>query len=613
MKKLFLPFLATLSFLAVACQPEKVVYYTAAEADFEVSAQTVERGDLVKFTDLSKPCPGTEIVSWDWNFDFENKENTTEHSKEQNPSYAFKNVGSFVVRLVVTDNNGRTASASKSVTVVIPERELAHASFTMSAEKTMLNTAIKFTDTSVPAEGSTIKSWSWDFGESDESVSSDQNPEWTYSTSGSYTIKLTIEDTKGNISTASKDLLVMDPSDLISIEWKSKMLGAIENTVSPAMSPDGKTAYMWADQSADNAYDVVLKAFDMENGSEKWAFNVNKTFADLNTGAGVRLVYSSPAVGPNGDIYVCARDLKNASPARKSFMIAVKPEGTIHWTYAFGIDANFNYVTPAIDANGRIYIGHLSNKPFEVAVLNPETGVKEKAYSLTVGVRSGLSLDKNGNVYFCSTGTNGMYSYNSEGTSKWQYNTNFKTTGGEISIAADGTVYTVAAGSASGLLSAVTPSGASKWEYALPGDTPYGGAAIGADGTIYANGGTSTPGKETAGIVAVNPDGTLKWHFPTNEDVANCVPMVDNRGYVHFITDKGTYYVVTDDGKLYGRKSLGDQSFSSPVMNAEGKVVVAAQESGISYVYCLGTGAEGIADSAWPMKGQNYQRTHLQK
>ena len=605
--------MAVAALFAVSCQPEKVIYYTAAEADFEVSAQTVERGDAVKFTDLSKPCPGTEIVSWDWNFDFENKENTTEFSQDQNPSYAFKNTGSFVVRLVVTDNNGRTASASKNMTVVTPERELAHASFTMSAEKVMLNAAVKFTDTSIPAEGSSIKSWSWDFGESSESVSSEQNPEWSYSTSGSYTIKLTIEDTKGNLSTASKDILVMDPSDLISIEWKSKMLGAIENTVSPALSPDGKTAYMWADQSADNAYDVALKAFDMENGSEKWAFNVNNAFAELHTGAGVRLVYSSPAVGSNGDIYVCARDLKNASASRRSFMIAVKPDGTIRWTYAFGIDANFNYVTPAIDAEGRIYIGHLSNKPFEVAVLNPETGAKEKAYSLTVGVRSGLSLDKNGNVYFCSTGTNGMYSYSSAGAQNWQYNTNFKTTGGDITIDSDGTVYTVAAGSASGILSAVTASGVQKWEYALPGDTPYGGAVIGKDGTIYANGGTATPGTASAGIVAVNPDGTLKWHFATDEDVANCVPMVDNRGYVHFITDKGTYYVVTDEGALYGRKSLGDKSFSSPVMSPDGKVIIAAQESGASFVYRLGTGAEGFADSAWPMKGQNFQRTHLQK
>ena len=49
-------------------------------------------------------------------------------------------------------------------------------------------------------------------------------------------------------------------------------------------------------------------------------------------------------------------------------------------------------------------------------------------------------------------------------------------------------------------------------------------------------------------------------------------------------------------------------------MNTEGKVFIAAEdENNISFMYCLDTDASGIANSAWPMKGQNSQRTHLQK
>ena len=67
------------------------------------------------------------------------------------------------------------------------------------------------------------------------------------------------------------------------------MLGAIENTMSPAMSPDGKTVYMYADQSATDAYDVALKAFDAASGAEKWSFDVNAALAQLNENGGVRL------------------------------------------------------------------------------------------------------------------------------------------------------------------------------------------------------------------------------------------------------------------------------------------------------------------------------------
>lgn len=606
MKKFYLALLAMLPIAIVSCTPEKVVYRTAPKVEFDVAETTVERDAAVTFTDKSVPTNGTKIVSWDWNFDFANKDNTTEISKDQNPKYAFKKNGTYEVRLVVTDDQGSFAGVSKTITVVTPQKELAHAVFSVSSEKVLMNTPVQFTDSSVPAEGATIKTWTWNFGESEESVSSDQNPSWTYTTSGSFTIILEVEDTKGNKATATKDILVMDPADLISIDWKSKMLGALENTISPAMSPDGKTIYMWADQSANNAYDVVLKAFDAETGTEKWACNVNDEFAKLNENAGVRLVYASPAVGPNGDIYVCARDLKNSGAARKSFMLAIKADGSKHWHYAFGIDANFNYFTPAIDANGKIYVGHLTTKPFEIAIVNPETGSKEKSIALELGVRSGISLDKNGNVYFCSTGANGLFSYSaSTGSQNWQYNTDFSTTGGDITIDADGTVYTVANGNTGGVLAAVKANGSQKWSYNLPAATNYGGAVLGTDGTVYANSGQ--------GIVAVKADGSLKWQFDVDEEVQNCVPMVDNRGYVHFVTDKATYYVVTDEGTLYGKKSLGTKTFASPLMGADGKAYIAVQDGDVSYVICLGTGATGIADSAWPMKGQNPQRTHLQK
>lgn len=613
MKRIIESVIVLLFAAVTSCTPEKVIYHTAAKADFSASAEVVERDALVQFTDMSVPTSGTNIVSWEWIFDFGVENSAEGTSGEQNPAYSFKTIGTHTVRLLVTDSNGMTASVTRSIKVEIPYKELAHASFNVSTEKALMNSEVIFTDNSEPAAGASISEWAWNFGESETSVSSEQNPVWKYSTSGSFTIKLTIKDSKGNVATATRDILVLDPSDLVIIEWKSAMLGGLENTVSPALSPDGKTVYMWADQSADNAYDVVLKAFDAATGEVKWAYNVNDEFAALNSGAGVRLVYASPVVGANGDIYLCARDLKNSGAARKSFMIAVKPDGTKHWHYAFGIDSNFNYFTPAIDADGYIYVGHLTTKPFEIGIINPETGTKEKSIALDLGVRSGISLDRSGNVYFCSTGANGLFSYSASGSMNWQYNTDFSTTGGDITIGSDGTVYTVADGKPSGILAAVNPNGSQKWSVSLPGAAPYGGAVIGSDGTVYANGGEAIIGTVSGGIVAVNPDGTQKWHFATDESVQNCVPLVDNRGYVHFITDKGTYYVVTSDGNLYGKKSLGTKTFASPVMSTDGKAFIAVQDENASYVVCLSTGAEGYADSAWPMKGQNPQRTHLQK
>lgn len=477
-----------------------------------------------------------------------------------------------------------------------------------------LGQSIAFTDASVPASGNRITSWLWEFNDEANSTSSEQNVTFTYQTGGTYTVKLTVTDNNGLKASATKDVTVIDPAKAINVMWERPLLGAIENTVSPALSPDESTVYMYADQSAANAYDVQLKAYDVATGAERWSFNVNDALAAVNPGGGVRLVYASPAVGPNGDIYVAVRDLKNSGAARKSFMFAVKSTGDLHWSYALELDGNFNYITPAIDAQGRIYVGHLTNKPFAVAVVDPVSGTALQKIETPVGVRSGLSLSRSGDIYFCSTGANGLYGYGLDGKQKFQFNTLFSTTGGAVTVGADGTLYTVGVTSSGGAVAAVQPDGVQKWAYATPGKIEYGGVVIGEDGTLYANGGIAVEGQASAGIVALNKDGSLKWHFSTEEAVNNGVPLVDNRGYIHFISDEAVYYIVKPDGTLFSSAVLGVKTFSSPVMDAAGNLYIGVEkESGVSTMLCIKSGAKSYANSEWPMKGQNPQRTGLQK
>ena len=487
----------------------------------------------------------------------------------------------------------------------------AKAAFEYAENTYMIGDAIQFTDKSVPSEGNTIVTWDWKFGDSDESKSIEQNPSHTYSTSGTFTITLTVTDNNGLKAQASKDITILDPDKLINITWQSPLLGAIKSTVSPALSADGKTVYAIADQSADNAYDVQLKAYDATSGSVKWSFNVNDALAARNSGGGVRLIYASPAVGTNGDIYVVARDLKHSSNSgeRKSFLFAVSPDGSLHWAYAFGMDANFNFVTPAIDAEGNIYIGHTTNDP-KLTVLKQD-GTLIKQITSPAGITAGLSVSKNGEVYFCAG--NNLYGYDvSSETQKLSYS--YSGLNSAIAIGLDGTIYTVGNTSAGGAVTATNADGTEKWQVPLPSTVSYGGVVIGEDGTLYATGGNAISGQESGGIIAIDKDGNRKWHFATAENVTNCVPMVDNRGYIHFVTDDAVYYIVKPDGTAYASLKVGEQSNSSPVMNADGNVLLSVEtEAGVSAVLNLSTGASSVANSAWPMKGQNWQRTGLQK
>ncbi|MEO8947787.1 PKD domain-containing protein [Mucilaginibacter sp.] len=73
--------------------------------------------------------------------------------------------------------------------------------FTVSAN-TCLGDTTKFTDATVFAAGNYAKSWQWDFG--DGQTSTLQNPNHVYTTSGNYTIGLTITDNNGCSSIVTK-------------------------------------------------------------------------------------------------------------------------------------------------------------------------------------------------------------------------------------------------------------------------------------------------------------------------------------------------------------------------------------------------------------------------
>jgi PKD repeat protein len=82
------------------------------------------------------------------------------------------------------------------------------ADFTFSPEKPAVDAATQFTDASSDPDG-TIAAWEWDFG--DGATSTAQNPTHTYTSTGSYTVKLIVTDDDGISRDATKTVTVASP------------------------------------------------------------------------------------------------------------------------------------------------------------------------------------------------------------------------------------------------------------------------------------------------------------------------------------------------------------------------------------------------------------------
>ncbi len=114
---------------------------------------------------------------------------------------AFANFGSYNITLTVTDINGCISSITKTINIVGPK-----ALFTVQNNGGCLNSPVVFQDASIPSGG--IKRWTWNFG--DGTIQNFSTPPFNHSyiDTGTYNIKLIVQDTVGCTDTLSKPLAV---------------------------------------------------------------------------------------------------------------------------------------------------------------------------------------------------------------------------------------------------------------------------------------------------------------------------------------------------------------------------------------------------------------------
>ncbi|HRS58448.1 MAG TPA: PKD domain-containing protein, partial [Bacteroidia bacterium] len=178
-----------------------VTVYPKPVADFTINDdKQCYSGHSFSFTNTSTVSSGS-IVSYDWNFG----DGTT--STSQNPSGKTYSVpDTFDVTLIVTTDNGCKDTIVKQV-IVFPQSV---ADYSINNDKQCLSgNSFSFADLSTVSSGS-ISAWNWNFG--DGGTSTTQNPTHSYTSAGTYTVKLIVTTDNGCQDSVSKSVTVYPQS-----------------------------------------------------------------------------------------------------------------------------------------------------------------------------------------------------------------------------------------------------------------------------------------------------------------------------------------------------------------------------------------------------------------
>ena len=136
-------------------------------------------------------------------------------------------------------------------------------------------------------------------------------------------------------------------------------------------------------------------------------------------------------------------------------------------------------------------------------------------------------------------------------------------------LAPDGTIYQ---GTFGGWLMAVAPDGKVKWKFKT-GREIRSSPAVADDGTIYF-------GSRDWKFYALTPAGKLKWTFPTGAWVDSS-PALAPDGTVYFGSWDKKFYALAPDGKLKWKFATGAELESSPAIGADGTVYFSSTDGNV--------------------------------
>ncbi len=131
-------------------------------------------------------------------------------------SHTYTWAGTFTIKLKITDDRGKTAEKTDSLTVIKPN-DPPRADFVFSPSGGFYPIDIGFDGTASVDPDGTIVSYAWEFG--DGGTSTAAKPLHRFASWGTYTVKLTVVDDRKGTARCSKSIVVLRLFQPLNIRW----------------------------------------------------------------------------------------------------------------------------------------------------------------------------------------------------------------------------------------------------------------------------------------------------------------------------------------------------------------------------------------------------------
>ncbi|UCG43674.1 MAG: PQQ-like beta-propeller repeat protein [candidate division WOR-3 bacterium] len=379
------------------------------------------------------------------------------------------------------------------------------------------------------------------------------NEQHAWSVPDSYILKVQAVDATGLASGWSDPAVVRisDPYGPGTLLWSYGTGGDVRS--SPAIGPDG-VVYV-------GSLDSCLHAVNPD-GTEKWRFKT----------AG--FVVSTPALADDGTVYFGSLDGK---------VYAVSPDGTKRWEFATGGEV---VSSPAIGEDGRVYVG---SEDSCLHALKPD-GTLDWSFRTGGWVVASPVVDEGGNVYFGSHDST-FYCLKPDGGLEWSYETGGQVQGSAALVA--GAAYFT---SFDGYIHALNPEGGLLWKHDV-GDLMLSSPAVGWNGLVYV-------GSDQGPFYCFYPGGDVKWSFDTGGPISSSPALTLDRA-VYFGSGTDLWAMVSESGGVLWRYSTESWVLSSPAIDTDGTVYVGSDDQSL---YAI-RGAGSLDDGPWPKYRHDLRNT----